>query len=378
MATTHIFTVNAQTFNIHLNYMFAGIGKDGAEHQTGALADILGIREGDNVIFYVMEHGFYGFFNIEDDAKVFYEAPNEQYLDEELGNKTLTYRIKIKPSDDGVYKYGVKEWEGIENPGNIMEQSIFNMQWTWIFKKLGANRGCTAIPNEEYELLKQIIVNGNEKVAGFNTLGYNNGTIVVEDEEFEYAGVMTISPRKEDRLYTINTEEDLRILFTAKAGIEPILNQVILPEYGNIKHIANEIICSFGERRIDLMFVTDQNKCILIELKNNEDVTEKVVNQVLGYARWISKYKNFYAEIIPIIIVKDVRNYPTRGHGKYYKALNQENFNNNICTQYYVDYQNNINKIKRIGAIHGLEKVGAVKIYSFELVNNKLRSFREL
>ena len=73
MPTTHIFTVNPTTFNVHLNYMFAGTGKDGQAHQPGALADILGVRGGDNIIFYVTGCGFYGFFKVKNkDNIVFY------------------------------------------------------------------------------------------------------------------------------------------------------------------------------------------------------------------------------------------------------------------------------------------------------------------
>jgi len=44
MASAHIFTVNPTTFNIHLNYMFAGTGAgregNSEPEQKGALADI--------------------------------------------------------------------------------------------------------------------------------------------------------------------------------------------------------------------------------------------------------------------------------------------------------------------------------------------------
>jgi hypothetical protein len=52
--------------------MFAGTGKDGQAHQTGALADILGIRGEDNIIFYVTGCGFYGFFKPKNKDSMFF------------------------------------------------------------------------------------------------------------------------------------------------------------------------------------------------------------------------------------------------------------------------------------------------------------------
>ncbi len=265
MSTNHIFTVNEATFNIHLNYMFAGTGKDGEEHQNGALCDILGVRPGDNVIFYVIKRGFYGLFQIKD-GMVFYEHPTNQYLDDKLAGKTLTYRVAIQPHPDGVYSRGVPEWTAIEDPQKIIANSIFNMQWGWIFKKLGGNRGCTAIPNDEYELLKNIITQGNAGVDTTSGLGFSNDEIVTIPKSMEYKGNTKISPREIERIFTIEREEDLRMFFTSQLGINKLLDKVINPEQnGKVVFIANELICSFGEKKIDLMLITDQNKCFLID-----------------------------------------------------------------------------------------------------------------
>lgn len=127
---THILTVDRTTFKVHLNYMFLGTGKDGAAHQTGAQIDILGIRPGDNIIFYVMNCGFFGIFKAL--GNVFYdfdshEDQHPQYLHEALGSrKTLTYRMAIEPYE--VYEDSLSEWNMMENPSLIKDQSIFNLQ----------------------------------------------------------------------------------------------------------------------------------------------------------------------------------------------------------------------------------------------------------
>jgi len=288
MASTHILTVNSQTFNVHLNYMFAGTGKDGAEHQPGALADILGIRPRDNILFYVMGYGFYGFFVAKSAGErlVFYESPEGQYLDDELGRKTLTYRFFIEPSPYGVYKYGVSEWDAIENPRNVAKQSVLNMQWTWIFKKSKAGRGCVAIPAEEFLLLMSIIKNGNEGVPYSKQYSFSDGEISPEKQPHEYLGETSRAPLLHSNWGKIAREEDLRIFFSADAGLDAILNGVLKPrEHGSISYIANEVKCSFGMRSIDLLFLTDLKKCLLVELKNKFVCAKSMLDQMTGYAR---------------------------------------------------------------------------------------------
>lgn len=84
---THILTVTEKTFKAHLNYMFIGTGKNDSPHQPSALADILGIRSGDNIIFYVMNVGF-GIFKAVNNVFYEYDANNPQYLGK---------RLEIKP-----------------------------------------------------------------------------------------------------------------------------------------------------------------------------------------------------------------------------------------------------------------------------------------
>lgn len=63
--------------------------------------------------------------------------------------------------------------------------------------------------------------------------------------------ITSILPRDEVNLVKINIEEDLRILFCAKANNNAILNQVLKPSInGNITFISNEAICSFSERKL--------------------------------------------------------------------------------------------------------------------------------
>lgn len=367
----HILTVNEITFKAHLNYMFIGIGKDGAEHQFAALADILSIKEGDHIIFYVMHKGFFGIF--EADGNVFYEykANEVQYLDNELQGKTLTYRMKIKPFS--VYKKHISEWDMMENPSNIQDEKIFNMQWSWIFKKLNASRGCLSIDHHEYNLFMDIFTVDNLTVEDGSNYDYSDGQILLLNNNLEYDNNRTTQvPRDENRFLTIKKEEDLRILFTAKVHYNQVLNKVLQSEInGDIDFISNEVLCSFSERKMDLLFGTNQEKCLLIELKNKFTFNDNIYNQIKEYARWTSSYKLQYGEIIPILILKEAKILSIRQGAKYFKYLSQDNKANDIKSEWYKGILQKLAEAKIILAREDIKKLKPIQVYIFITDNDK-------
>ncbi len=374
MAATHILTVNAQTFNVHLNYMFAGTGKDNTEHQGGALADILAIRPEDNIVFYVIGYGFYGFFKVKSksDPLVFYEHPRNQYLNSELAHKTLTYRLFFEPNPCGVYKKGVNEWDALENPERILDQKIYNMQWSWIFKKLKAERGCVSIPEEEYQLLKQIITVNNEMLPSSERFQFINGIISPCNKAYKYEGNTNLSPQIRDVPNKIHTEEDLRIFFCANAGRNRILDEILRPNvYGVAKFIANESICSFGEKRIDLLFITDKNTCLLIELKNNFEFKKKnLLAQLSGYARWVASYKRHLHEIIPILVLREPPLCPKRGWGKKFQYLSKQDAEQKKISPWFEKKRKDLVRLKRDLSVLRISKLANLQIVLFQTDNS--------
>lgn len=379
----HILTVDEITFKTHLEYMFIGTGRNGFPHQAGALADILSIRENDEIIFYVMKKGFFGIFKAI--GNVFYdynsyENHSPQYLNELLGNKTLTYRLRILPKN--VYSKCITEWDMMENPDNIQNQSIYNMQWSWIFKKLNANRGCISIENYEAELLKNLLINNNTLLELSNNYTYSNGIISVCNENISYENnCMREIPRDEVRLNQIKKEEDLRILFTAKTNNHLVLDQVLKSQIrGSVNFISNEIVCSFSERRMDLLFSTISNKCLLIELKNDFIFNDSIYNQIKEYARWISCYKRHYEEIIPILIIKEARIIPRRrGNNIEFKYLNQNDFNNDLKSEWYLNILNQLQSAKTNLFNENISKLKDLEVYTFTTDDNEaLISFQQI
>jgi len=383
MVATHILTVNEKTFNIHLNYMFAGTGKDNAEHQSGALADIMSIRQDDNIIFYVIGYGFYGFFKVRHKSNplVFYEHPREQYLGSELGNKTLTYRFFIAPNPCGVFKKGVNEWDAIENPRNIERKSIYKMQWSWIFKKLKANRGCVSIPDEEFQLLKNIIIKKNEKLVASHQYQFINGVISPCQSICKYAGKINQSPQLHRLPNIIKKEEDLRIFFCANAGRNRILDKILRPNiYGNIKIIANEATCSFGKKSIDLLFITNKNRCLLIELKNVFEFNKKtLLAQLSGYAKWVLSYKKHLREIIPILVFPEPRLYAKKRGAKKFQYLSKLDYNQKKISPWFEESLKDLISIKK-----GLNRLRITKLSHLQVAffktdkGDKLKGFRLL
>ncbi len=366
--------------------MFAGTGAgregDSRPEQKGALADILGIRPRDHILFYVAGCGFYGFFRAKrsGDNLVFYEPPENQYLNNDLAGKTLTYRLFIEPSEYGICRYGINEWDAIENPESIEQQSVFNMQWTWIFKKLKAGRGCTAIPKEEFQLLRNIITTNNEKLENSKCYGFAEGEIHPSDQEYEYQGDISKSPVLSGNLRKVVKEADLRIFLTATAGLGQTSDEILNPaEYGRITCIANETKCSFGLKSIDLLFITDQEKCLLIELKNGFDFHDSIIEQISGYARWISSYKPYLKEIIPILILREPRLYPARAGGKYFKYLSETDCHNDNASPWYQGMINYMQEAKSKLRDYEIDKLSELKVYEFHTNNdNILQSFSSL
>jgi len=379
---THILTVTETTFKIHLKYMFIGTGRNGYSHQNGALADILSIRENDNIIFYVMNVGFFGIFKAV--GSVFYDYNSyqnhhPQYLNDYLDNKTLTYRMKIEALE--VYQDPISEWDMMENPNNIQNQSIYNMQWSWIFKKLNAARGCLSLDNHEFTLFKNILIANNQRLNNGLNYNYTNRLISLLNDGTVYdTSCTTCSPRTDDVINKIDKEEDLRILFTAQSGNHNTLNQVLQPNNnGNINLISNEILCSFSERKMDLLFGTDQNKCLLIELKNEFIFNTGIYNQIKEYSRWISAYKINYINIIPILIIKEARILPKRRGSKYFKYLSRTNRNNNVVSYWYQSILNEISQAKINLQNENIDRVDDLQVYIFNTdENNTLVSFESI
>ena len=363
MATTHVFIVDTNTFKYHLEYMFAGTGAK--EHSidfnnslttnlysgrkskiednlVGMIADLNRIRVGDNVLFYlqqnfsqgIKEGKFYGIFKVKNRIGFLDNNDANQFLKTQL-QKSLTFRILIEPSD--VYSEGVTEWEALDEISNI--QAPNQMLWSLIYRKLKGNRGNTMITIYEFEKLKQLIRNKNQRT----TLQGNNFTFNIQSQKIEsvqhnnqYLGRQTninILPRlinKYSRRLQFETHLQAYILQNL-AGINILQNEVI-------EWIGNEVSCGVGMQRIDIMLsiLRDGNKvCVPIELKSTEAYLE-ITKQVQRYVDWLRQYylPNRPSDLEPIIISRQIQNKTTQNYSDLLQEFNTFNTQNNLRLRY--------------------------------------------
>ena len=363
MATTHVFIVDTNTFKYHLEYMFAGTGAK--EHSidfnnslttnlysgrkskiednlVGMIADLNRIRVGDNVLFYlqqnfsqgIKEGKFYGIFKVKNRIGFLDNNDANQFLKTQL-QKSLTFRILIEPSD--VYSEGVTEWEALDEISNI--QAPNQMLWSLIYRKLKGNRGNTMITIYEFEKLKQLIRNKNQRT----TLQGNNFTFNIQSQKIEtaqhnnqYLGRQTninILPRlinKYSKRLQFETHLQAYILQNL-AGINIFQNEVI-------EWVGNEVSCGVGMQKIDIMLsiLRDGNKvCVPIELKSTEAYLE-ITKQVQRYVDWLRQYylPNRPSDLEPIIISRQIQNKTTRNYSDLVQEFNTFNTQNNLRLRY--------------------------------------------
>lgn len=259
---------------------------------------------------------------------------SNQYLLKEL-QKSLTFRILIEPND--VYSDGITEWEALDEISNI--QSPNQMLWSLIYRKLKGNRGNTMITIYEFEKLKQLIRNKNQRT----TLQGNGFTFNVQTQKIE--------PRQQTNQY-IGTQTNIDILprlinkYSRGLQFETHLQAYILQNLRNItlfqnevfEWIGNEVSCGVGMQRIDIMLSVlrnDNKVCMPIELKSTEAYLE-ITKQVQRYIDWLKQYylPNRPSDLEPIIISRQIQNKTTQNYLALVQEFNNFNAQNNLRLRY--------------------------------------------
>ena len=382
--TTHVFIVDATTFKLHLEYLFAGTGakkRNGennegysidfnnnpitALHSTtenmlvGMIADGSRIRRGDQIIFYlqqefpkkIFEGKFYGIFKATDDWSFLDDYDEHQYLNTEL-DKSLTFRTLIEPHK--VYPEGVTEWEALDEIKNMPSPN--QMLWSLIYRKLKGNRGNTMITIYEAERLCQLIRGRNNRqelnISG-HKLTFNQDdqkVILTDDGASNYSGRkegISLLPRliakyRADKSF--ETHLQAYIMRNIGKGINQSLDDCILSENLEFEWLGNEVSCGVGMQRIDVMVSTTQNNqrvLLPIELKS---VEADIINtkQIQRYIDWIEQYytPNRQSDIQPFLVSKRIDNKTTERYQKIVDAFNDFNDQNSRrCNNLkYIEY----------------------------------------
>jgi hypothetical protein len=310
--TAHVFIVNEQTFPLHLNYLFVGVGAGARNEWIPLLADVKRVRPKDKVIFYLEGVGFYGIFEIADTTPLIFK--DYTYLLNELGKK-LIYRALINPYE--VYPDFVSEWEALEklpaDPRDII--------WSLIYRKLKGARGCTPIFDEEFKKLVKLLRESNNSRPlhfsnsdGFSWDVSSKRIIVVPNSRIKYGGARNatlnllqeiIKRAEANRSF----EYCLQAYFTENIGIDSRLDQ-ICGGRDELIWIGNEVFCGVGMQKIDIFTITkkNDNKVFrIIELKD-EEIEPSITNQLLRYINWVSYYLKdaTSSNIQPIIVAPNL------------------------------------------------------------------------
>ena len=299
---THIFVVNEQTFKVHLEYMFAGTGystyepdfidkdkqctKSDSKERTfvSMIADISKVRIGDFVAFYVT---------------------------------------------------GCKKIFGIDHP--------YEMCWSLIYRKLTGMRGCSFVTDDEYMRLHRLITYENKTHLSSKGYSYDGSTqtIIPLESSKIYLGNTDISLNIKDRFLKVSNSHEVHLQAYITQNLDKgILKKLLYPDSYVSNWIGNEVVCSVGEQRIDVLTITKTRKncCIrIIELKDETPHKYIVEQQLKWYIMWVIQYlvPNLSSgEIIikPTIIAE---NFKRRSNRKTEFLEACENFNNKKIEQLF-------------------------------------------
>ena len=368
----HVFIVSKITFKYHLEYQFAGTGAGDVstdfifdakiklntqdeKRSVGMITDVSRIKKGDKILFFVT--GISKFFGIFEAESEFFLDPNDpdNYLVNELG-KILTYRILIKPYK--VYKKGITEYDCLDSLKNVTYPD--EICWSLIYRKLGGNRGCTMITDQEYNNLVAKLSKNNELLNGTNySFDSTNNEIIETHNPYIYTG------RKIDIVE--NLKNNLLNRYSNKKAFEHYIqyfvvlllkskeSDKILNSTSTVNWIGNEVMCSFGEHRIDAFAIQETANHVeitLIELKD-EKIQEYIKYQIEGYLNWLTDYilpyylrKNKTITIHPIIISDGIPN------SRRSTKLKLETLENEVINYDWNKYQSDQITISKTKIIH--------------------------
>jgi hypothetical protein len=314
---THVFIVDDNTFPVHLKYLFAGTGAKDRDMHIGLLSDIKRVRPNDLVIFYIeatekIKGGFYGIFRIAEQNPIVFHTPNKSGFEPNL-QKKLIYRTLIEPYE--VYSNGVPEWEVLDK----LPIYATELQWSLIYRKLKAKRGCTPLLPWESEKLINMIRNKNsgkilansEFLGGFDFDKTNRKITTMESKNiypyprnFDFKVLDSIyNLQKSRRAYEVN----LQLYFTENIGFNNNLNFIVGE---NVVWFGNEVYCGVAMKKIDILTICqdiEKKEYRLIELKD-EPIKADIIEQIEYYINWASQDSGRHLEsafnwnIQPVIV----------------------------------------------------------------------------
>ena len=352
----HVFIVDKYTFIHHLEYMFAGTGfstfqpalnsisKSKYDYEntfTGMIADISKVRNGDKVLFYVTGvKKFFGIFEI--DGNPFLEAKSTDYLGGYL-KKYLPFRVKIKPHK--VFAKGILEQLALDDISTI--NIPYEMCWSMIYRKLTGMRGCSFLTNYESDRLERLLdAENNSSFLQNSDFCYDSNLqeIVASNTPNQYTGITTVSLSIDNRLINVGNSHEghVQAYIMQNYDRHPQLVSKLFPSSFIKLWIGNEVVCSVGEKRIDILTCIETNNEIqirVIELKDERPLASLISHQIPWYIKWVDQYiaPNLLSKNKPVIIIPTIFAYEHKRNTKNKRDFDSAvvNFNSqtrNMCS----------------------------------------------
>ena len=295
----HVFIVNEETLPIHLEHMFVGVSAGGGDNNIALLSDILRVKEGDFVFFYIegrpnenKKGRFFGIFKALENTVYHLTGkdannPNLPVYIKKGEEKPLKliYRRRIQPHK--VYTKGVLEWEALDKLPTYSKELL----WTLIYRKMKGGRGNTMLFPWEAERLISLIEDQNQgKSLAFRdlTIDCSSYEICSGNATHSHNIGNTVTVSKAD---INNSETHFQAYILQNLALH---NNKFFPEiFGrNIVWIGNEVFAGTGMQKIDIITIekTDETSNLyrLIELKHPKSTTNVTFSpvQLEYYINW--------------------------------------------------------------------------------------------
>ena len=357
----HLFVVDDDTMPLHIQKGFCGIIKIKKENRGGNLntaffgqmADLMNIKNGDLVYFYMqtkgqrkffelqdegnfdkLEQGYYGVFEVvgkpffsEDEISgnyplenfyIFGSTQNENYLrfvinDSDPNNRPikppiLYVRIPIKP----IEHYEDLEKKFVDDNQAYIDKTDEGMLSTLLFKKIkriGEERSITPILPEEASKIARLIFKQKRKNFPIN-VDFEN-PIRNTNPENEIKLVLRSTDGIEFDLEAMLEAYILSSLNTNKAlvGLEEIIGDT-----NEIEFCGNQIQYGISGNKVDILLLHRKElggstnyrfRSTVFELKKGKIIKEDII-QIIDYQKWIAQLTTFnnLKAIQPVLIGK--------------------------------------------------------------------------
>jgi len=340
----HLFIVDEISLKYHLEYNFVGTGKSDTTFDIELWKDIVRLKPGDKIVFYVQSlKKFYGFFEVSSYPFFDYNhylQPNPMPF---LGNNQikLQYRALIKPYQ--VFQYGIDEFELVD----ILPQSSRDVLWSVLYRKLKGARGCSPLFENEFDIIFnkiQLINNGNYLPGSYFT--FSNYQIVPITQSNNYLGLINNIPNIKQEILNENYRES-----HLHALLIEFLNQDTTTRW-----LGNEVYCGAGMQAMDILRIDNRNIFNIYEIKKDE-IPNGITYQISKYIEWLKHRFQYFNNNAyqPIIIGKKIS-----GQRKLDNRINEFIYFNNLNISLpivYIEYEINSNNY-------------SIDFYKFDYIQN--------